>query len=95
MFLKFNFKGVRKKTTNTLRKTKENLYVEKHDFSFRTKKSNDFFDDLETRATFKTLMTFHCTDWFIGILIIASYTSLYKWVVFHPLYIQLPSGKLT
>ena len=40
-------------------------------------------------------MTFHCTDWIIGILILAYYIpiySLYNWVEFHPLYNQTNEG---
>ena len=37
-------------------------------------------------AAFKTLMTFHYTDWFIGILILAFIIIPYNWVVHHLLY---------
>ena len=37
-------------------------------------------------ATFKTLVTFHCTDWLLRILIMACHnlSPNWAWVVFHP-----------
>ena len=55
----------------------------------------DWYIMFTTWAAFKTLMTFHYTDWFIGIIVLAYYNlTPYNWVVCHPFYQTTNQGEM-
>ena len=55
--------------------------------AFEIKARSEMKEQLVVKnPTFKTHMTFHYTDWLMGILIMVYYNHIYNWVVTSPIY---------